>query len=125
MVKYPNMRDELIETLQDLSDVEYQRRTWVNHEFPEGIQFDCFDNSIHLLLGDMSLITNPERSLGSVVENEVELNAVRKVALAIDHMLKKLGNEATDAEYINDPEWSEVINTSSEALRIIEGRPKG
>src|SRR5215470_9815793 len=104
MVKYPSMRAEVIETLKYLSDIEYQREAWVNHNFPEGIEFDCFDNSVHLLLEDLSLVKAPERALGTVLENQEELDAVRHVAVAIDNVLKVHGTDLSDAEYIATPE---------------------
>jgi hypothetical protein len=120
MVNDPSMRDEVIGILKTLSDIEYQRQAWVNHNFPEGIEFDCFDISIDLLLEDLQLIELPENTLGGVFENQEEIDAVREVALAMDRVLKIYGTKLSDGEYISTPEWEDVLNTSANALAVIQ-----
>lgn len=119
-VKYPSMRSELLEVLQHLSDADYQQRAWVNHDFPPGIEYDEFDNSIHLILENMAMLEQPEINIGVIVINQEELDAVQQVAFAMDHMLKKLGNQCTDAEYIADPDWAKVIESAAKALTILQ-----
>jgi hypothetical protein len=120
MVSYPNMRMEVIQVLRALSSREYQIRAWVNHDFPPGIEYDCFDVAVNLLLDEMGLITDPESSLGVVLENAEEVTIVKQVAEAIDEILNKLGDDLTDEEYITDPDWVKVIETASKALMVLE-----
>lgn len=121
MVEYPSMRYEVIESLKVLSDIEYQRQAWVNHIFPEGIEFDHFDIAIDLILEDLELIDLPENTLGGVFENQEEIDAVREVALAMDRVLKIYGPSLSDEEYISTLEWTEVLSTAAHALKVIKG----
>lgn len=71
----------------------------------------------------MRLTSAPQSNIGSVLQNEAELHAVQQVALAIDHLLKKLGAELPDAAYPADPEWSNVLHTAAQALSLLEQSP--
>lgn len=46
-IKFPEMRDELIWYLRELSDLEYQKKCWVLKECPENVQDGGFDYVIH------------------------------------------------------------------------------
>lgn len=117
------MRAELIDTLRTLADAEYQQQAWVKQQFPAGVQFDSFDLGVRLLLDDMRLTSAPQSNIGSVLQNEAELHAVQQVALAIDHLLKKLGAELPDAAYLADPDWANVLHTAAQALSLLEQSP--
>ena len=52
MVKYPAIRREVLHVIQALSNPEYQQQAWINHVFPEGVEFDCFDYAVHVLFDD-------------------------------------------------------------------------
>lgn len=119
MVKYPAMRDELISAIESLSNAEYQKQAWVNHSFPPGVEYDEFDNAVHVLFDDLRLMEAPEGTLGTVVRNTEELEAVKQVTYAVDRVLRKLGDDLSDAEYIADPDWADVLQTASEALVVL------
>ena len=121
MVKHPQMREWLIETLHDLSDAEYQRQAWVNHNFPPGVVYDDFTEAVHVLLDNtFDPIYGPEMLIGTVFENRAEHDAAKQVANAVEHILKKLGNDRSDAEYLADPDWSEVLSTAAYALTVLQ-----
>ncbi len=124
MVRDPSMRNEVVESLKSLSDLEYQRQAWVNHIFPEGIEFDHFDIAIDLILEDLELIEKPENTLGGVFENQEEIDAVRELALAMDRVLKIHGPSLSDEEYISTPEWTDVLSTSAYALKVMDAKLK-
>jgi hypothetical protein len=119
-VKYPYMREDLLNTIEALSDADYQQKAWVEHEYPPGIVYDDFDEAVHVLFDNMRLLEAPELSIDTIVRNREELDAVLQVTFAIDHVLNKLGTELSDAEYIADPDWAKVIETAAKALAILE-----
>lgn len=120
--KYPEMRDELLETMRTLADVDYQRRAWVNHEFPPGVQHDEFDYAVHFLYDDSTLAEDPEGAIGLFVKDQHEVQLIKAVVSALERVFDALGMEATDEQYISSPEWSEVLRTAFEAWQAMSGK---
>ncbi len=118
-LKYPSMRDELLETLQSLADLDYQRKIWVNKEFPHENFYDDFDNTFRFI-DDMSLMTDPESAIGIFLKDENEVQMIKAVMVALDRVFEALGMKATDEEYISCPEWSEVLKTASQAWQAMK-----
>lgn len=120
--KYPQMRDELLETMRTLSDLEYQWSAWVNHNFPPGVQHDEFDYAVHFLYDDSSLAEAPERAIGLFVKDQHEVHLIKAVISALDQVFDALGMECTDEQYISSPLWAEVLRTASEASHAMSGK---
>jgi hypothetical protein len=120
VVKHPWMRKQVIETLEGLSDPDYQRRAWVDHQFPPGIQYDSFDLAVNVLFDDTPLFDAPETTIGYILEDEDEMHAVTRVIRAIDDVLNQLGTNLTDEQYITSPEWQPVVAAARAALPILK-----
>ena len=69
MVKYPKMREELLETLRSLADREYQHKVWLERDYPPEIKYDCFDEVVHFLYDDTVLAENPDAAIGVIIED--------------------------------------------------------
>ena len=119
-MKFPWMREELVETLRALSDKKYQQLAWVEKKFPQGIEFDEFDCAVHFLFDDTCLAEDPEGLIGYCLLNQKEATWVRYVTDSIDKLLSELGNELTDLEYISSPQWERVLKTSAEAYKFFK-----
>jgi hypothetical protein len=117
-MKFPWMRDELVEYLRTLSDLEYQRKAWVNLEQPPGNE-DCFDLAVHFLYDDTDLSTNPQSWIGIILKNEEEALLVADVINAIENVFEDIGIEASDEEYINSSRWHRVLESSSHAYQVM------
>lgn len=50
MIKFPEMRKELIDSLSGLSDKQYQENCWVKKQCPLGIKNDELDYAVHFYL---------------------------------------------------------------------------
>lgn len=122
MVKYPEMRRELVETIQTLADREYQHKAWVKKEFPAPVKYDCFDYAVHFLYDDATLANNVEKAIGQLLENENEADAIRQVIAALERVFARLGTEATDEEYISCSEWDQVIEAAAAASLVLQGK---
>lgn len=85
VLKSPYRREELIQHLEALSDIEYQRRSWVEN------RTDAFSFAIHFFLDDTALVDDPKAHIGYFLVDETEARAVQKVALAIDYILEEEG----------------------------------
>lgn len=120
MVKYPKMREELLETLRNLADREYQDQVWVKRDYPLGIKYDCFDEAVHFLYDDTVLAENPDAAIGVIIENEKEASLIESVCQAIDLVFEALGTEVSDEEYIKSAEWTRVVEAALRALQVME-----
>jgi hypothetical protein len=120
MIQLPHKREELIYYLTALADPVYQHRVWLKHEFPPGIVYDCFDYAVNFFFDDTALADAPQETIGWILENEEEMQAVSKVINAVDEVLNKLGTELTDEQYINSPEWQSVIESAKAALLVLK-----
>lgn len=116
VLKSPYRREELIQHLEALSNIEYQRRSWVEN------RTDAFSFAIHFFLDDTALVDDPEAYIGYFLVDETEARAVQKVALAIDYILEEEGT-MSDAEFIELEDWPKVVNAAAEARPIVPPIP--
>lgn len=122
MVKYPKMREELLETLRSLADREYQHKVWLEGDYPPEIECDSFDEVVHFLYDDTVLAENPDAAIGVIIENEKEARLISAVCQAIDFVFEALGTGVSDEEYIKSAEWTMVVEAALKALQVMEVR---
>jgi len=120
MVKYPKMREELLETLRSLADREYQHKVWLERDYPPEIKYDCFDEVVHFLYDDTVLAENPDAAIGVIIEDEKEARLMSAVCQAIDLVFEALGTGVSDEEYIKSSEWTRVVEAALRALQAME-----
>lgn len=119
MMKYPNMRSELVGYLEGLSDLDYQVRNWVKLECLKEGKEDCLDFTINFLFDDTDLGSNSNALIGVFLRNSEEAGSLKVLCDAIDAILDKYGTHLSDEEYIQKPEWQDVVKKASESLALI------
>jgi len=120
VMRYQNMRNELIGYLKGLSDREYQKRCWVLKNCPNGVENDELDYVVHFLFDDTQLGTNPESLIGYILKDDVEVEAIKSICYELDSIFEKYGYDLSDDDYINLPEWTNVIKKAENALGAIK-----
>lgn len=115
-MKYPEMRQELLIAIEKLSDTEYQYKNWLANS---GGKHDCFDNVIHFFYDHAGFDEDPEGSIGLFVKDEIELTSIMKVIEALEKLFELLGTNASDADYISSPAWTDVVETAKKTLLIL------
>ena len=118
MVKYDMLRSALVVNLRNLADICYQERVWVRHEH-EPDYVDSFDEVVHFFFDDTPLADDVAATIGDILQDEREAQAVKRVTHAIDTVLMVYGNDCSDSEYISYPEWGDVIKAAKAALNVI------
>jgi len=122
-VKFPQMREELLGTLTSLSEESYQQRVWIEHKLPAGHTpktfYDSFDLVVHFLFDDTHLADNPKKTIGSILKNSSEAEAIKTLTQKIDRVLQVVGNQGSDKDYISSAEWPEVIDAAKAALKVL------
>ena len=118
-VKFPFMRLDVIDTLESLSDADYQKNHWgiVIEGDPTN---DDLSLNVHLLYDDCMVLPNPHLQVGDVlfpedVEPLVQLEKVR------GPLLTRLGDRP-DSEYLSDPAWPAVVTAAKQAFDSLNGR---
>ncbi|PHM51184.1 SCO4402 family protein [Xenorhabdus sp. KK7.4] len=119
-LKYPHMREELIDYIHGLCDEEYQYQAWVEGNRPGG-GHDELDYTIHFLYDDTDLAKSPESMIGWILTGKAEADAIASLVSALDAVFDKYGTELTDKEYLIKAEWIKVINTAQKAKKILSG----
>jgi len=111
-MKYPNMRAELVEYLQFLSEDPVSReKTEMD---------DCyFDYAIHFLFDDTLIARDSQECVGIFLINKYEANTIFAVAEKLDEIFNKYGTRLHLYDYYGFPEWVEVIEKCKSALSLL------
>ncbi|MEU6285230.1 hypothetical protein [Streptomyces sp. NPDC047028] len=118
-VSFPEMRESVISAVSALTDEKYQKEVWVDQNYPEEGYFDDFELNIHILFDDTLVLEDPASALGTILRSTEEVNAMEKLASAINDLLASEGSDKTDIQYITSPLWGAVVRSASIALGIL------
>lgn len=98
----------VLDTIRGISDKEYQQRVWIRGEGPE---VDDFDESCCNLFGDGD----------PVVENYKDFNLTEVQYQILKNFLKDMKNFSKNndfpEEFIDSPEWNEIIEMAKDVLQ--------
>ncbi|MBC8719178.1 hypothetical protein [Ochrobactrum sp. Marseille-Q0166] len=119
-LKYPSMREELLRSLLELSDAEYQRNKWLPENSLNGIPESNLDYSVHFLFDDTSLSTSPEKCIGWFLNDEREAKLVFEVIQTLSNIFTKYGTEMEGRDYIQLREWADVVRKAKFAYDAIK-----
>lgn len=115
-VEFPEMRAEVLGALRALSDSVHQHTRW--GRYVPGIEYyDDLDMNIHILYDDCRVLPSPERAAPQILYSS-EIPALRSVSDALGPILHELG-DSPDTEYINNPQWANVLHAASVAVAIM------
>ena len=120
-VAFPAMRREVAAALASLADPGYQRRAWIEGLFDTPHSYDDLTMVINILYDDTQVLPEPRSRLGTVLLDGAEIGALEALEVPLSAALDRLG-DAVPAEYLDAPEWSEVVRLSSIALASIVRR---
>jgi len=115
---YETMRNELLEYIDSLSDINHQRECWVKQICAPPVVEDFFDLSVHFFYDDTDLNENPQSWIGWILYDELEVEEIRKITRSIDKVFEIYGKELSDEEYINTPEWQSVLEAATHAKAV-------
>lgn len=119
-IKYPSMRQNLVDVLCRLSDLDYQQAVWLDssQEQIRDSEYDYFDLTTKSLLDDF-IWDAAERLIGAIFRDTEELEASLDVVKQLSIFLQtKTTNQGVDM-YINDPDWLLIVATARNAIRIL------
>ncbi|MGH3387648.1 MAG: SCO4402 family protein [Actinomadura sp.] len=118
MIEHPEMRSYVLDVLNALADPDYQRRVWVERQYPHSGFYDDLDTNIHLLYDDSDIAENPRRNIGFALRNEEEARAIERLNEVLSPLYDSLPADVDHAALLAMPEWRAVVNAAQEALRV-------
>jgi hypothetical protein len=118
-LKNPYMRMQLKSVLASLGDVNHQSTVWLAP--PDVERSDSFSLCVSVLFDDLLLgeSDTPGDLVGDIVLNDDEANKVMAVVQQVDNLLKAIGTEASDEEYVRHPAWANVVSAAKEAEHLL------
>jgi hypothetical protein len=120
-VRFPQIRQGLVDALAVLADPEYQRRVWLEHQSDERGSCYTWDMAVHALFDDSGLV-DPGFEVDGVFRSDEEDAAVRAVMDAIDEVFAEVGTtEAPIQEIVRSSAWQQVVERARQASALIEG----
>jgi hypothetical protein len=118
------MRTELIYTLRQLSDPDFQRRIWCRKTYDPAVWPDLsdFEHVVFFLYDDTRLQQDARLEIGNFLNDEQEAQLLRTVMDAINNVLADTGDEAiaNDEVIIAHPKWPTVVDAARAALAQLE-----
>lgn len=118
-VRFPEMRSEVIGAVLALADREYQRRVWVERQYPDPDYYDDLTLNVNILYDDTKVLEDPVSTIGTCLRTVNEAEAMRKLAVALDQVFEEKGTDLSDAEYIADVRWDAVVEAACTALHVL------
>jgi hypothetical protein len=118
-VAFPDMRGNAVSAVRALADETYQRRVWIDRDYPEDGYYDDFAMNLHILFDDTLVLEDPAAMLGMVLKSREEVDVMAALADALNALLDSEGSERTDAEYVVSPLWGAVVRAAGAAYGLL------
>jgi hypothetical protein len=123
ILRFPQMRCELLEYLHDLSDSKYQEEHWRKPQTNPALALHTLGNALKEII-DMRGYDQDEfitAAVGGELFDIAEANAVKRLCHTLIRIIRSL-RQAPDASYLAHPEWPKVISEASEAYQLMRDR---
>lgn len=115
-----NIRNTLLSYLRLFSDNEYQRRIWIEENYPPDGQFITLRSAIEYFFNDIEINNVPERGLGFYFKDQAEVNAIRAFSTRLKIMIDLIGLNVSDVSYVRYPLWNEVLQAAKNAVDLMD-----
>ncbi|MBX9245518.1 hypothetical protein ICW40_11965 [Actinotalea ferrariae] len=116
--RYPMMRLQIVSSVAALSDVEYQRRVWVNREWPVEEHYDDAQQSIEWLLENTQALEEPESLVGIMLFPD-EVLPMSALAARLVPLVEDIGMVESTV-FIADPRWAGVVEAAARVRAAME-----
>jgi hypothetical protein len=108
-----------VRAVEHLADPEFQQRVWVRRELPHPDYAGNFDLAVHILYDDTTVLEDPAGSIGDLLRDQAEAEAMAALGRALDAIFEDLGTTLSDAEYVSAPQWAAVVSAARAALDVL------
>lgn len=115
ILKFPNIRSDLILLLRELADADYQKMINSNDPYK---QFDI-DEVFHFFFDDTDLFADSNSCIGDILFDNHEAKFIDLITKRLNEILSDVGDKDRFS-YIEHPLWKNVIEISAVALTEFE-----
>ena len=119
MIKYPEMRQELLEHLNTLAETNTKAKIWTEQKNPQHLEYDGFGEAINFIFDDTCLAENPSKAIDWFLTNEQESMAISALTQALNGLFDRYGVDLDKDEYLLKPEWRNVVEAAKHAQQLI------
>ena len=121
-VRWPQRRHSLVCYLYELANPVLQQERWIEGKDDRpGIMYG-FGLVINFFFDDTELAENPEGTIGDILLDELEVSAIRNVGKALDQVLKEVGLDKSDLDYLSSSSWRDTVLSAQKAYRLLRPR---
>lgn len=114
-IQLPEMRAEVIAAVRALSDPAYQKRVWIDRQYPSPGYFDDFTLNVNIL-DDAKVLDAPYATIGFTLASDEEAGAMAELAARLGEVLDAVGAESPDGAFLSSPLWENVVAAAKAAL---------
>lgn len=107
----------LLETIEGISDKDYQLRIWVRGEGPEVDDFE--ESSMYFSENEELISKNPHEFNVS----DIQLNLLHQLREELDKFYYTIGLEHPPGDFIDTPEWTHITEVAKEILKAFHWKP--
>jgi hypothetical protein len=114
------LRAELVEYVNQLADPSFPSRAWRSsrvHPAP-GVGWP---NYVDYFVYDNPFASAPDYNVGLRLRSLEEANAVAKLAIALEQLVRKVGYYAEPAIVLSRPEWQNLVVMAQSAKEKLSG----
>lgn len=118
-ITLPEMRSEILESVRALADPEYQRRVWIERQYPSPDYYDDLTLTVNILYDDTTVLADPQAALGRTLSSRAEVEAMSSLADALTRALDEVGRDQPDERFLASAVWPSVVEAASAALEVL------
>ncbi|MFH8753746.1 hypothetical protein ACH4GK_41465 [Streptomyces rimosus] len=117
-VQFPEMRERVISAVRHLSDTQYQRKVWLNRDYPHAGYYDDFTLTFNSLQ-DTAVLDDTVAAIGITLTSAAEAAAMQHLADQLEEILDTVGGQAPDSAFLASPLWNRVVDAAQQALKAM------
>lgn len=106
----------LLNSIQCISNLEYQERIWIKHENPNII--DLYDDTTMYFLEDAYNILEA-RDVGRVKMTDIQYIVLKNLYKMVENYDMPIARPDEDKDIVNDPKWHEVVEYAKKAYDVL------
>jgi hypothetical protein len=116
-VRYPEMRNNLRDVLNELSNSFMQWKIWIDGYNPNSMnEIQGFWVNACFIFDDSGLASDTIGCIGYYLKTAEEVTTIKKLVVALDSVINAVNKSDNDRDYITHPLWVDVLSSAREAL---------
>jgi hypothetical protein len=121
-LRYPSIRDDLLQVLHQLADAEMQQEGWDHQEALPQTKSNRLSALLRFFYTSVSLAKDPSLTIGFFLKDDNEVHLVWSVLDAVEKIFQTAGVDATCETYVTCAEWSNLVKAVDQALSMMQKR---